>query len=279
MVYEKLDHARNKIRVTKIAPGQWDDDISCRLEVVSLDRLLRPRYDTLSYTWGSSAKTTSIRVNQQTVEVATNLFIALRALRRTYMTVTSWADALCINQKNNAEKSKQVALMGRIYKQGQHTWVSLGCPDEKWADCGWSSPFRLPEKAPLLQRLIRGVWRLGWHHLILRRSRRSRLGVNHIADALRLMRTKKPKDSFDGPDQQHQRIAIPMLTWLATHDYWLRVWVVQEIALSRTDPICLFGRHQIPLLSLDTTFTDWSYGIPLLLGLRRVGWSLRLVRE
>lgn len=256
-IYQKLNYMKNEIRVLQIEPGRWDDAISCRLKVVSLDRLPKPRYDTLSYTWGSSGSTKVISVDRHTIDVSTNLFTALRALRRRFVTVTIWADALCINQKSNREKSKQVALMGRIYQQGCQTWISLGCPDENWADGSWSPPFRLPESAPLLKRLIRGVWRIFWHYLILRRSRRSKLGVEHVADALRLMKLTRSDHDMDDLDRQHERTATSMLTWIANHEYWSRVWVVQEIALSRYDPICLFGRHQIPLLSLDTVFSDW----------------------
>jgi len=273
-IYGNLDHSKNEIRVIKIEPGRWDDELSCRLQVVSLDRLLRPRYDTLSYTWGSSRNTITISVNKQAVGVSSSLFTALRALRRTFKTVTIWADALCINQNNNSEKSKQVALMGRIYKQGRQTWVSLGCPDEEWADGSWSPAAHLSENARVLQRLVRGLWRLLWHHLVLRRSRRSRLGVNHISDARRLMSSAENDDHLDDSGRENRRAATSMLTWLATHEYWSRVWVVQEIALSRTDPICIFGKHQVPLLSLDTVFSDWAAGADVISpASRRVSWS------
>ncbi|KAI9683731.1 MAG: hypothetical protein M1822_005921 [Bathelium mastoideum] len=94
-------------------------------------------------------------------------------------------------------------------------------------------------------------------------------------------------DDLDGPGQRNQKIATSMLTWLATHEYWTRVWVVQEIALSQKDPICIFGRHQVPLLSLDTILQDWIDGGASLATViwdwisrgfrfqksRRVGWS------
>jgi hypothetical protein len=262
-IHERLNHARNEIRVLKVKPGRWDDDISCSLKVISLDgltRFVRARYDTLSYTWGDPNPARTIRVNQQSIEVSTNLFVALRALRRRFTTTTIWADALCINQKDDSERSKQVALMGRIYKQGGQTWVSLGYPDEKWADRSWSPASHVPGKARMLLRLIRGMWRLGWHHIVLRRSRQSRLGVNHISDAVRIIRAAAFGDNLGDPGQTHQKIAASMLVWLARHDYWSRVWIVQEIALSRNDPICIFGRHQIPLMSLDTVLSDWLDG-------------------
>lgn len=38
-----------------------------------------------------------------------------------------WADAVCINQKGNDEKSKQVLKMDIIYRQGSKTLAWLGC--------------------------------------------------------------------------------------------------------------------------------------------------------
>ncbi|KAH7324228.1 heterokaryon incompatibility protein-domain-containing protein [Stachybotrys elegans] len=37
-----------------------------------------------------------------------------------------WADALCINQADHAEKMRQVAMMGRIYASASHTVIHLG---------------------------------------------------------------------------------------------------------------------------------------------------------
>lgn len=112
--YGKLNHAKSQIRVVKIEPGRWEDDISCRLKVISLSGFLRARYDTLSFTWGNSENRRTIRVNQQDIDVSANLFMALRALRCRFRTATVWADALCVNQKDDSEKSNQVAMMGEI---------------------------------------------------------------------------------------------------------------------------------------------------------------------
>jgi hypothetical protein len=40
-----------------------------------------------------------------------------------------WIDALCINQADVAEKTHQVGLMGRIYRQSQNTLAWLGPKD------------------------------------------------------------------------------------------------------------------------------------------------------
>jgi hypothetical protein len=48
-----------------------------------------------------------------------------------------WADAICINQSDNQEKSKQVLLMGEIYKRASQVVVELGmtCTNDKHLVC------------------------------------------------------------------------------------------------------------------------------------------------
>ncbi|KAK6850205.1 HET-domain-containing protein [Apiospora arundinis] len=256
-IYQELDHTRHEIRIIRINPGQRQDDVSCQLETVSLDR--RPKYDTLSYNWGNSQDTSTICVNGQLVKISANLLDALRGVRDARKTVALWADALCIDQSNESEKSRQVAMMGQVYRQGRQTWISLGLPDEDWANGAWSPSPIADKNVGRLKRLVRGIWRLFWNHLVLHRSRLSRLGVTHVSDAVRLLERLESK-KLDENYRKDGDMAKAMLTWLATREYWKRVWVMQEVALSRKDPICLFGQHRIPLLSLESVFLNWRDG-------------------
>jgi hypothetical protein len=43
-----------------------------------------------------------------------------------------WADAVCINQADNLEKSEQVAMMGSIYSAARNVSVCLGDVRHKW---------------------------------------------------------------------------------------------------------------------------------------------------
>ncbi|KAM3076310.1 hypothetical protein ACMFMF_005643 [Clarireedia jacksonii] len=258
---------RHEIRLLKIIPGCVNEDLLCQLKVVSLDQ--RPKYNTLSYTWGHTKDITSISVDGQMVQVSKNLCIALRAVRHPWKAVTFWADALCIDQANDDEKSKQVPMMGRIYEQRQQTWISLGSPNEIWAQGNWSPTLKTEESMDIVKRLIRGVWRLFWHHIVLRRSRPSRLGINYVSDSLRLVLSLESKDKIEGQPWENEAIARSMLKWIVTHEYWNRVWILQEVALSIHDPICIFGIHQIPLLSLETILSNWRRGYPSLLEMKK----------
>jgi hypothetical protein len=60
------------------------------------------------------------------LEVHKNLHAALLRLRLKDAARRLWADAICINQKDDAEKSEQVQMMREIYQQGSRTLVWLG---------------------------------------------------------------------------------------------------------------------------------------------------------
>ncbi|KAI1749480.1 heterokaryon incompatibility protein-domain-containing protein [Xylaria castorea] len=259
-IYSRLDESKHEIRVLRIKPGFGDDPLSCSLKTVSLDWRPRYRYDTLSYHWGTSTTRVPISVNNCTMPITPSLFDALRSLRQPYRTVTLWADALCINQDDTREKSTQVPLMGRIYGQGRQTWISLGSPDEVWATGKWRPRPKIEESWGVAKRWIRGAWRVFWHHLILRRSRQVRLGVNHVSDTVRLFKSLESKREITGMRLEDKKIARSMLSWLILHPYWTRVWVMQEVSLSSRDPICVFGRYKIPLLSLDSVLSDLRGG-------------------
>lgn len=121
-VYHDLH--RNEIRLVKLLPGQWSDKICCQLYHTPLAN--RPSYKALSYAWGSPRATRPILVNGHQHSVTVNLECALRRLRRTDSDLILWVDALCINQKNDSERTEQVNLMHDIFAFTEEVVVYLG---------------------------------------------------------------------------------------------------------------------------------------------------------
>ena len=84
-------------------------------------------YDALSYTWGSHFLLRRIiEANNRKILVTDSLFRALRELRHDTEIRTIWIDALCINQHNNIEKGRQIAIMRNIFQNAQKVYVWLG---------------------------------------------------------------------------------------------------------------------------------------------------------
>jgi len=112
-LYHQLSLTNQEIRLLLVAPGPWGSDLVCELHHASLG--LRPEYEALSYTWGDENKRRDIVIDDFRVSVTVNLEVALRHLRLESEPRVLWADAVCINQQDDNEKSKQVQLMLDIF--------------------------------------------------------------------------------------------------------------------------------------------------------------------
>jgi hypothetical protein len=64
------------------------------------------------------------------VSVTVNLWKALSDLRLRNKIRILWADALCINQSDEKEKSAQVQMMGEIYRKARKAIIHLGSAED-----------------------------------------------------------------------------------------------------------------------------------------------------
>ncbi|KAK5697577.1 hypothetical protein LTR97_007715 [Elasticomyces elasticus] len=85
-----------------------------------------PSYDAISYTWGTPDSSEPLHVGDTTLWITTSLASALRRLRSQTTVRVLWADATCINQRDDDEKGVQVNMMARIYRSARHVCIHLG---------------------------------------------------------------------------------------------------------------------------------------------------------
>lgn len=114
-------------RLLKIHPGIISDDLVC--EIFACDLETNPAYTALSYVWGDSAKSARLTCSGHICNINQSLFEGLRRIRKSDEAQIAWADAICINQKDQGEKGHQVDLMGLIYDKARDILVWLG-PDQ-----------------------------------------------------------------------------------------------------------------------------------------------------
>ncbi|KAF9631349.1 putative het domain-containing protein [Lasiodiplodia theobromae] len=127
-LYQLLTHP-NSIRLLEIQPGTLTEPIHCRLFVSHLDRHSpSPSYEAISYVWGSPDIRESVKCNEATIRITSNLAAALRRFRLPTEPRVVWADGICINQADDSEKGHQVRLMRLIYKRAARVLVWLGQP-------------------------------------------------------------------------------------------------------------------------------------------------------
>ncbi|KAF2730318.1 HET-domain-containing protein, partial [Polyplosphaeria fusca] len=123
-VYQYTALGRREIRVVLLHPWDSIDGIRCEMTHVSLGD--NPKYEALSYTWGSATNKAFIKVGSTWLSVTQNLFNALHALSPPSSHRIIWIDAMCINQNDPTERDHQVAFMKDIYTRASRVIVWLG---------------------------------------------------------------------------------------------------------------------------------------------------------
>jgi hypothetical protein len=118
-----------EVRVVVLHRGFHNDPIECSLLHKALNE--HP-YQALSYEWGlPSEDEPTIVINGSPASVRSNLYEALKAIRRPRGDVNIWVDALCINQGDLQERGRQVKIMGEIYRGAKRVivWVGVASSD------------------------------------------------------------------------------------------------------------------------------------------------------
>lgn len=286
-----------QIRLLTIQPGEPEDDIQCSLTTVSLDD--QPKYEALSYVWGDPTDTRNIFVQVfaksdkiskafrglhlrgwprrgAALPVSQNLFKALRCFRRRDKRRTIWVDAVCINQQDLAERSSQVLLMGRIYRQCEVCQIWLGDADDvplapdpnfsstKWHDGKNLNHYSVPGYATMELRIkeenIRRVKPIDNFDL----KRNGNLLSISGAFALLKLLGKTGTDGthfhtlpfykitdfphFELCEQWHN--ARRSLVNICSREWWQRTWTLQEAILPQ-QAIVNVGSHQAELYQFE----------------------------
>ncbi|KAH6721553.1 heterokaryon incompatibility protein-domain-containing protein [Leptodontidium sp. MPI-SDFR-AT-0119] len=113
-----------ELQPRSVPPGPDDGPVARRLLDASL-RECEP-YKTLSYCWGDASVRVPLSLDGMWFEVTTNLYAALRWLRKCTQTRRIWIDAICMNQDDTNERNEQIHHMRRIYSETMDCFVWLG---------------------------------------------------------------------------------------------------------------------------------------------------------
>lgn len=128
--YRPLDTATNDIRLAKLVlklspvPRKVEVGVEIILETFAGNKC--PKYDVLSYTWGSELSWDQIVVNDNNLAVSRNLFMIMGHLHNIRFDRWIWIDAISINQRDNREKTLQVQRMRSIYQQAKRVLAWTG---------------------------------------------------------------------------------------------------------------------------------------------------------
>ena len=147
--------------------------------------------------------------NGATVYITSNLQKVLRHVRLLQKPRTLWADSICINQEDSAEKEQQLALSGQIYAKARRVLIYLGDDPHGYASAAASLLSELNEM--VLKNTVSSYSYNQFPHL--------------------------------EPDERERLLADERWTPLLamTQQPWFgRGWVVQEAGLA-ADPVIIWG--------------------------------------
>ncbi|KAF1992986.1 HET-domain-containing protein [Amniculicola lignicola CBS 123094] len=228
-IYRGLDIAQKQFRLLAIWPGAGESPLKCSLLTRKLEEL-ETTYFALSYCWGDLTDTEQIELVHcfclreeddldfpQLFHVTRSLGGALRRIRSPDQYRIIWADAICINQGDLAERSSQVPLMAEIYKRAEAVFVWLGPGDEESDIAG-----------KLIDELVQAARDIN----LFDSDGRLRIRIDSVepAEELSLLHTYGISEDF----------ALRCLASYFAKPWFRRVWVIQEV-ISAKDAVVLCG--------------------------------------
>ncbi|KAF2454933.1 heterokaryon incompatibility protein-domain-containing protein [Lineolata rhizophorae] len=124
-IYEPLDDSTTWIRILELQPSANPTaPICCHLHSMPIS--YAPTYEAISYVWGAEPASRLVQCSGRNLAIKPNLHDALMRLRLPIRPRFLWADAVCIDQADARERSHQVRLMRRIYRDAAAVLVWLG---------------------------------------------------------------------------------------------------------------------------------------------------------
>ena len=156
--------------------------------------------------WGPEAPERHVLVDGKILQVRDNIWRCLKHLRdHNLMSSRLWIDAICINQNDEEEKNKQVAMMRDIFRRASRVLIWLGST---------SMQIYLHDS-----------------QLNLRQYRLEDLSADNVDTHIDVMGHSDPRSI----SLENQIMSI------VYNLYWRRLWIIQEVMLAQ-EACIIFGK-------------------------------------
>jgi len=157
----------HSIRLLTLFPSSDGLLLRCNLEEVGLNS--SPDYEAISYVWGDNDMPASIICDSsgKEISITRNLEAVLIRFRQSTQPRRLWVDGICMNQQDLGERSQQVKLMGRIYREASKVLIWLGDEDQD-TELAWSCIrlIRQEQELPTSQacEALKKIFSRDWFH-------------------------------------------------------------------------------------------------------------------
>ncbi|KAM0267207.1 hypothetical protein ACHAPA_006212 [Fusarium lateritium] len=261
---------KDHFRLVELRPSQgFPDPLVADLQVVKFDETgyKHPPYIAFSYGHEYQQLSRPLILNGHPTQITVNLDIALRTLRSKYRVVTIWVDALCINPRDDAEKSSYISLRSQIFRYATHVEVHLG---ETTINEGMfskrlevlrdSTPFLQTDRDDQIWQNIRSTlakFEKTPDYEVLHSNDESRCVVAllmalcrpHLIDRLKTTAMFSPPSQEEARYLHKQRVLFEWLRVFSVASWWNRTSITQEVSTARS-LYFVYRRHRIPFGSL-----------------------------
>ncbi|OTA96145.1 hypothetical protein M434DRAFT_393232 [Hypoxylon sp. CO27-5] len=230
--YPYLELGETDVRLLRIVPGKGN--IECLLHQIPLTEV--KFFYALSYVWGDVTEKKTIMLEGQPFQITQNLYEALHQFRERpydlgYPEDYFWIDAICINQEDIEERSRQVSRMIDIYHAG-HVVI-------------WLGPVKEPIPDSIYKRVLRRARSSGPQisadeaiDILFKKANSMWTEWEPIDDDDNIVLKAEFGDAYDA--------IIEATVDILQRPWFERVWTIQEACLN-TYPNIYVGRHSVYL--------------------------------
>ncbi|KAI8670665.1 HET domain-containing protein [Fusarium keratoplasticum] len=211
--YNRLPNSTS-FRLLQILSDGGQDILRCRMFDADVAAQDTPIYAAISYAWQDESLpdvSRPVLINEKYLEIKPNLWNFLQNYRHSTGERIIWIDQICINQDDQDERVQQIGQMCAIYERASMDLFWIGEPDEHTED---------------VMDMLASLKRLEISHLI---SGHQRPGIDALLNPTYMQVVGLP--------------VYPSIKWGALMHFisrsaFERVWIIQEIAVSRCVWIC-----------------------------------------
>ncbi|KAL8841284.1 MAG: hypothetical protein Q9176_003377 [Flavoplaca citrina] len=235
--FTPLNEEAGEIRLLELLPGPFNAPICITLRITVLSRQNIPKFKALSYAWGNAQDRVRIHVvagrgvqgvKSAALNITRSLAEALRHLRKKRQSMVFWIDQICVDQANLEERGNQVLRMPDIFTLAKNVIAWLGPADN---DC------------EIAMKIF------------------NKIGPDVTVDYDRTEFQVDPSSTFYSrdldlsPEQRHS------ITTLLSRAWFERLWVVQEVCLTKKRICMICGFNRISSVDLgNAIFYLYSLG-------------------
>lgn len=258
-------------RVIMLQPSR-DPSAPLHCTIQELDVYGDVEYSAISYTWGNPDFSQQLVVDKRhVIRITPSLQEALVCFRLTDRPRPLWADAVCINQRDDDEKARQIPFMVQIYRCALSVLVWLGNDADVASD--------LREVRFLCQQLqpISKEKRMG---VVLGDSKLARES-GFVRPQSQVFNDGKHERGEDKDRDKWQRL-LRALQSVTQVPWFTRLWIIQEVAFN-PEVLLFCGKEQMSWLRLTRALRLTKDQLPKAMGPRTMidlcathTWTLRV---